>query len=100
MGDFFRQQYGELPLRYEELYDDELYEDYYEDPNKFISRIEGTELEFGVAFLGSNYFPIMTSRVNKGKRKYYLFDFIKVWQTNNVEKIISNCDCDCGYYED
>lgn len=84
MGDFFRQQYGELPLRCEELYGDEIYEDYYEDyyedPNKFIPRIEGTELECGIALLGSNYFPIMTSRVNKGKRKYYLFDFIKIWQ--------------------
>lgn len=78
MGDLFRQNYGELPLRYEKLYDDELYEDYYEDPSKFIPRIEGTELECGVVFLGSNYFPIMTSRVNKGKRKYYLFDFIKI----------------------
>ena len=81
MGDFFRQQYGDLPLRYEELHNEGFDEFYDEDSSKFIPRIEGTELECGVALLGSNYFPIMTSRANKGKRKYYLFDFIKVWQT-------------------
>lgn len=78
MGDFFRQQYGELPLGYEELYGEELYEDYYEDPSKFVPRIDGTELELGITFLSFNYFPILTSRKSGRKVKYYLFDFIKI----------------------
>lgn len=55
--------------------------DDYDDPNEFIPRIKGTELEMGIAFLWFNYFPIITSRVNDGIRKCYLFDFIKIWQT-------------------
>lgn len=76
----YRDYYGKYyydPYFYDEKFD----EDDYEDPNEFIPRIEGTELEMGIAFLCSNYFPIITSRVNNGQRKYYLFDFIKIWQT-------------------
>ena len=48
------------------------------DPSKYIPRIEGTELELGITFLNFNYFPILTSRKNGRKVKYYLFDFIKI----------------------
>ena len=78
MGDFFRQQYGELPLLYEKLYNEELAENYYEDSSKYIPRIEGTELELGITFLSFNYLPILTSRKKGRKVKYYLFDFIKI----------------------
>ena len=77
------------PQYYYDYYEDRFLEDedYYNDPNEFTPRIEGTELEIGLAFLWSNYFPIITSRVNNGQRKYYLFDVIKVWQTVELDDI-------------
>jgi len=80
MGDELKHNYSELPLLYKELYSNELYEDYYEDPSKFIPRIEGTELELGITFLSLNYLPILTSRRDGRRVKYYLFDLIKIWQ--------------------
>lgn len=59
-------------------------EDYFEGSSEFIPRVEGTELELGVTFLNLNYLPILTSRVVENKRKYYLFDTLKIWTSNNV----------------
>ncbi len=73
-------------MYYEDTYDffnDFNYEaedDYWVDPSKYIPRIEGTELEFGITFLSFNYLPILTSRKNGRKVKYYLFDFIKIFE--------------------
>jgi len=75
-SDLLEEQYN--PQYYDDygLYDDS--DDYWEDPSKYIPRIEGTELELGITFLNFNYFPILTSRKNGRKVKYYLFDFIKI----------------------
>ena len=63
-------------------------ENEYLHSNQFIPRIEGTELLVGIAFMNSNYVPILTSRVADDKRKFYLFDILKIW-TNKATKGIS-----------
>lgn len=59
-------------------------EDYYDDPSEFIPRIKGTELLLGITFMNFNYIPILTSRVVENKRKYYLFDVIKIWTSKDI----------------
>ena len=84
------QEYNDYRDYYNKYYYDDNFssenEDFYKDPNEFVPRISGTELELGVTILNFNYFPILTSRVNGNKRKYYLFDLIKIWQSNERYK--------------
>jgi len=48
--------------------------------NEYVLRIKGAELLLGITILNFNYFPILTYRENHNKGKFYLFDFIKIWQ--------------------
>ncbi len=75
-SDLLEEQYDPQYYDYYGLYNDSDY--YWEDPSKYIPRIEGTELELGITFLGLNYLPILTSRKEGRRVKYYLFDFIKI----------------------
>ena len=79
--DLLKDQY--YPRYYDDFYgyNDSENDDDWVDPSQYVPRIEGTELELGITFLGLNYLPILTSRKEDRKLKYYLFDFIKIWQT-------------------
>ena len=66
---------------YKEQYCPQYYDEYWEDPSQYIPRVEGTELKLGITILDFNYLPILTCRNDGRKVKYYLFDFIKIWQT-------------------
>lgn len=100
MGKYLHQQYDEQfnedlkyhyhaeCSHYDEYEDEDEYE--YEDI-EYIPRIKGTELIFSIKVFSFKYFPILTSRISDNKEKYYLFDFIKIWQ-KDVEPDFTDYD--------